>query len=95
MYAGLYRSKKYSAKKIIIATGSRPRIPIMDGIEATINIRKKYKSSELPIVAMTADAMYGVRDSVLKAGMNDYISKPFNVDEVFKKIRSYAQMNVT
>ncbi len=52
------------------------QMPIMDGYEATNKIRKTDEFRDLPIVAMTADAMTGVRERVLKSGMNDYITKP-------------------
>jgi polar amino acid transport system substrate-binding protein len=56
-------------------------MPIMDGITATKLIRKDYP--ELPILAMTANAMAGDREKVIEAGMNDYITKPINVSDMF------------
>lgn len=52
------------------------QMPVMDGFEATSKIREITKYSELSIVAMTADAMTGVREKVINAGMNDYVTKP-------------------
>ena len=60
------------------------QMPVMDGYTATREIRKDSRLSELPIIAMTADAMSGVMNKVLDIGMNDYISKPVNPDEVFR-----------
>jgi two-component system, sensor histidine kinase and response regulator len=51
-------------------------MPEMDGIEATRRIRSNANLQTLPIIAMTASAMMEDRDLMLKAGMNDYISKP-------------------
>ncbi len=59
------------------------QMPVMDGYEATTAIRKDYTYEELPIVAMTADAMTGVRDQVKEAGMNDYVTKPIIPKELW------------
>jgi CheY-like chemotaxis protein len=42
-------------------------------------------------IAMTANAMQGDRDQCIKAGMDDYISKPINLDELIKTIEKWAQ----
>jgi len=52
------------------------QMPEMDGYESTQEIRKDNNNDELPIIAMTADAMTGVRERVISAGMNDYVTKP-------------------
>lgn len=63
------------------------RMPIMDGLEATRRIRESLpKSPHVPIVALTAHAMNGVRDECLAAGMDDYISKPFTIAQVNEMI---------
>lgn len=54
------------------------QMPVMDGFIATENIRAEDRNNEVIIVAMTANAMEGDRESCLEAGMNDYISKPIN-----------------
>ncbi len=68
-------------------------MPEMDGLEATAMIRKqelvrKLESTEkhIPIIAMTAHAMVGDRDRCIAAGMNDYVSKPINADDLFAAI---------
>ncbi len=61
------------------------QMPKMDGYETTRNIRdveSPVKDHNLPIVAMTANAMKGDREKCLAAGMNDYVSKPINVKEL-------------
>ncbi|MGL1893680.1 MAG: response regulator [Spirochaetaceae bacterium] len=59
------------------------QMPIMDGYDATIEIRKTISFDQLPIVAMTADAMTGVRDNVINSGMNDYVTKPINPPDLW------------
>jgi two-component system, sensor histidine kinase and response regulator len=60
------------------------QMPEMDGFEATGRIRASTElgGDDLPIVAMTANAMVGDRDRCLAAGMDDYISKPVNPEEL-------------
>ncbi len=62
------------------------QMPVMDGHEATIQIRKIEKYKNLPILAMTANAMSEDRDKALASGMNDHISKPINVKLMFEVI---------
>ena len=64
------------------------QMPVMDGCQATEEIRKFNKG--LPIVAMTANAMTGDKNRCLEAGMNDYITKPINPEEMFKAIAKWV-----
>lgn len=61
------------------------QMPVMNGIEAVKNIRSgKDELSRIPVVAVTAHAMQGDREIFLQAGMDDYISKPVDLDELEK-----------
>jgi PAS domain S-box-containing protein len=59
------------------------QMPVMDGYTATREIRKDPAFAQLPIIAMTANAMAGDRDKVIEAGMCDHIAKPLNVAAMF------------
>ena len=62
------------------------QMPGMDGIAATIAIREREKFHDLPIVAMTANAMQQDRERCLEAGMNDHLGKPIDPDELARKL---------
>ena len=59
------------------------QMPVMDGSDATRALRRQPRWHDLPVIAMTANAMVGDREKVLAAGMNDHISKPIRIDELF------------
>jgi two-component system sensor histidine kinase/response regulator len=59
------------------------QMPVMDGYTATREIRKNPAFKDLPILAMTANAMAGDKEKVLEAGMWDHIAKPLNVGDMF------------
>lgn len=64
------------------------QMPEMDGFEATSRIREHEKSTgkHIPIIALTAHAMVGDRERCLAAGMDGYVSKPINADDLFAAI---------
>ncbi|MFA6009283.1 MAG: response regulator [Desulfobacteraceae bacterium] len=64
------------------------QMPEMDGLEAARYIRDHLKLMDIPIIAMTAHAMYGDRERCLASGMNDYVPKPIDRKELFSVLRS-------
>ena len=70
-------------------------MPVMDGLEATRQIRKFEEGAgrkRLPIIAMTANAMQGDRETCVAAGMDDYVSKPIRADELYALIAHFLGM---
>ncbi|MBU0594330.1 MAG: response regulator [Gammaproteobacteria bacterium] len=59
------------------------QMPVMDGYEATRKIRADAHYADLPIIAMTANALPGDRDKCIASGMNEQITKPINVRQLF------------
>ena len=65
-------------------------MPVMDGLEATRQIRGQQKGGRTPIIAMTANAMESDRQRCLEAGMDDYLSKPIKAQELQRKLLLWA-----
>ncbi|MFD2147523.1 ATP-binding protein [Mucilaginibacter antarcticus] len=66
------------------------QMPVMNGFDAAIEIRKMadIQKSRIPIIALTASALFDIRERVQESGMDDYVSKPFKPSELFDKIQS-------
>ncbi|CAN1211156.1 hypothetical protein TUMEXPCC7403_13225 [Tumidithrix helvetica PCC 7403] len=65
------------------------RMPVMDGYEATQRIRAHVKGQAPAIIALTASALEQEKATILSAGCNDYLRKPFRDDLIFEKIREH------
>ena len=66
------------------------QMPLLDGFSATKAIRSNEKLNSVPIIAMTAYALTGDREKCLNAGMDDYVSKPINFEEIKFKIMQHV-----
>ena len=82
------------AQGIELASSERPdmilmdmSLPVIDGWEATQQIRSDELLAEVPIIALTAHAMQGDEERTLACGCNGYLSKPIDEDLLFAKIR--------
>ena len=65
-------------------------MPIMDGFEATRNIRNSSQDyANVPIIAVTANALSSDRERCLQSGMSDYLSKPFQLDDIREKLQAW------
>ena len=68
------------------------QMPVMDGYQATQAIRNEMGLTDLPIIAMTAHAMESDQEKCLEAGMNDYIAKPVELDQLFSIITRWIDL---
>lgn len=68
-------------------------MPYLDGFSATtqIMIREKYNNKHTPIIAMTAHTLIGDKEKCINAEMDDYISKPINLNKIMDIIQKYAK----
>ncbi len=66
------------------------QMPLLDGFEATEQIRAEGRWNQLPIIAMTAHAMTGDRERCLKVGMTDYLAKPVRPAVLIQTLRKHA-----
>ncbi|MCU1276096.1 MAG: integral rane sensor hybrid histidine kinase, partial [Bryobacterales bacterium] len=66
------------------------QMPVLDGLEATRLIRQNPRWRNLPIVAMTANAIDGDRENCIAAGMNAYLSKPVQANHLLSIVEEYS-----
>lgn len=86
----LFKEKIYDAALFDV------QMPVMDGIAATQLIREieaKEKRKRLPIIAVTARAMFGDKERILENKLDDYIAKPYNLNDVVDTLNKYIDEN--
>src|SRR5262249_228737 len=66
------------------------QLPDIDGSEALDRLRADERTTSIPVLALTAQAMHGDRERFLAAGFDGYISKPVNVVELLETVRRYC-----
>ena len=69
-------------------------MPIVDGLEATRELRRLPEMMDMPIIALTGLAMPGDEARCLDAGCNDYLSKPLDLNDLHRKISQYITIPV-
>lgn len=65
------------------------QLPLLDGYEATKQIKANEKTKHIPIIALTSYAMVGDREKSLQAGCTGYIEKPINPETLMAEIEQY------
>ena len=84
----LYKEKEYDAALFDV------QMPVMDGIAATQEIRRielENHKKHLPIIAVTARAMFGDKERIMKNQLDDYIAKPYNLSTVVDTLNKYIE----
>jgi two-component system sensor histidine kinase/response regulator len=67
------------------------QMPVMDGVTAARLIRETHAATVLPIVAMTANAMQVDRDRCMQAGMNGFVAKPINPEDLWRELLAWVK----
>ncbi len=70
------------------------QMPVLNGFDAATEIRKMRdpKKANIPIIALTASALFDIKERVFNSGMNDYVSKPFKPDELKEKMQNLVEI---
>ncbi|MBF0287612.1 MAG: response regulator [SAR324 cluster bacterium] len=70
-------------------------MPEMDGLAATRFIRQELKHTKIPIVALSADAFTEQQEAAYKAGINDYVTKPIDFNQLFPILKKYLRFELS
>ena len=85
----LYKQRKYDIGLFDV------QMPVLDGLEATKRIRsleaQKGGTEHMPIIAVTARAMFGEKEKILEAQLDDYVAKPYVLEDIVAAINKYTQ----
>jgi len=71
------------------------QMPVLDGVSATLELRKDPRFASLPVIAMTANAMEQDRERCTEAGMNDHVAKPIEPDQLFAALLRWVKPRPT
>jgi two-component system cell cycle response regulator DivK len=66
------------------------QLPGIDGIEALARLRRDDRTTSMPVVALTAQAMHGDRERFLEAGFDGYLSKPVDISELLRTVAEHC-----
>ncbi|GMW01573.1 MAG: hypothetical protein AMXMBFR84_27100 [Candidatus Hydrogenedentota bacterium] len=99
MGAGLEVEVANNGQEAIDAVHAKPydivfmdcQMPVLDGFEATRRLRAEDRWNDLPIIAMTANAMAGDRQKCLDAGMNDHVAKPIDPSNLYTALMEWVR----
>ncbi len=86
--SALSLSRRYQPDLILLDI----RLPYMDGTEVLSQLKRDSKLKAIPVIAVTALANIKDREQLLQAGCNDYISKPYMLDDIEAKVRRYLRI---
>jgi CheY-like chemotaxis protein len=84
-YTGLDKALQAQPDLVLVDVN----LPDIDGLEVTRRLRSHNQTAELPIVALTANAMHGDRERCLNSGCDGYLAKPVSRVELINMLRSY------
>jgi len=86
---GVEKAKSESPQLIIMDMS----LPVIDGWEATRQIKSCPETKSIPVIGLSAHAMESDRESALKAGCDDYDTKPVEMDRLLEKINKFLKVN--